>query len=258
MLPADPAITPRLRRPVRDDAAASSTRSRRSRALVAAPWPPAADRRDERLRRAAARRARGRRSMRVAASSNKCIEGVPGLGFVICRKRGARRDARATPRRWCSTCTTSGRTSRRPGSTASRRRSTSSSPSTRRWRNSAAEGGAAGRGGRYAENCRILDRRHARARLRDAAAATPCRRRSSSPSTCRRDPELRLPGLLRPAEGARLRDLSGQAHRGRQLPHRLHRPARRRATCAARSRRCARCSPRWASASLQRRAEGQP
>ncbi len=59
----------------------------------------------------------------LAASSNKCIEGVPGLGFVIAARRRWPRP-RATPPRWCSTCTTSGRTWPRPGSTASRRRST--------------------------------------------------------------------------------------------------------------------------------------
>ena len=60
----------------------------------------------------------------VAASSNKCIEGVPGLGFVLARKSGARTRPRATRPRWCSTCTTSGRISKRPANTASRRRST--------------------------------------------------------------------------------------------------------------------------------------
>ena len=55
-------------------------------ALVQKHGAPAADRRHERLRRHPARCRARRRSMRVAASSNKCIEGVPGLGFVICRK----------------------------------------------------------------------------------------------------------------------------------------------------------------------------
>ena len=52
------------------------------------------------------------------------------LRHLRARRRWPR--PRATRRRWCSTCTTSGRTSPRPGSTASRRRSTSSSRSTRR------------------------------------------------------------------------------------------------------------------------------
>ena len=101
----------------------------------------------------------------VAASSNKCIEGVPGLGFVICRREALARDARARRRRSSSICTTNGRISRRPGNTASRRRSMSSSPSTRRLQEFAAEGGVDGRGGRYRENCRILIDGHARARL---------------------------------------------------------------------------------------------
>ena len=68
----------------------------------------------------------------VAASSNKCIEGVPGLGFVICR-----REALAAAKGNATTLVLDllrpvARTSRRPASTASRRRSTSSSPSIRR------------------------------------------------------------------------------------------------------------------------------
>ena len=125
----------------------------------------------------------------------------------------------------CSTCTTSGRRWRRPGSGASRRRSTSSSPCTRRWRSIRAEGGVAGRGAALSRELPHPGRRHARARLRDAAArraagadhrhlphAGTIRASCSRPSTT--------------AQGARLRDLSRQAHRGRQLPHRLHRPAR--------------------------------
>ena len=45
----------------------------------------------------------------IAASSNKCIEGVPGPGLRDLPQDGARPSARATPRRWCSTYTTSGR-----------------------------------------------------------------------------------------------------------------------------------------------------
>ncbi len=127
---------------------------------IGAIWPPPRQapphRRHERLRRAAARcRARSPFDA-VAASSNKCIEGVPGLGFVICpqsgagRDQGQRDDAGARPARPVAA------TSRRPASTASRRRSTSSSPSIRRCEEFWAEGGVAGRGGRYAENCSVL------------------------------------------------------------------------------------------------------
>jgi 2-aminoethylphosphonate-pyruvate transaminase len=59
----------------------------------------------------------------VAASSNKCIEGVPGLGFVLCRKSALARP-RAMRRRWCSISSTSTGRSSRPASTGSRRPST--------------------------------------------------------------------------------------------------------------------------------------
>ncbi len=67
----------------------------------------------------------------VAASSNKCIEGVPGLGFVVCR-----RDALAATKGNATTLVLDlhdqWQALGRPASTASPRRSTSSSPSTRR------------------------------------------------------------------------------------------------------------------------------
>ena len=92
----------------------------------------------------------------IAASSNKCIEGVPGLGFVIC----------AQDRRW---------TKRKGNATtlvldlhdqwAEFRQDRpiplhAADPCDRRVPSGAeefdAEGGVAGRGGRYAENCRVL------------------------------------------------------------------------------------------------------
>ena len=177
----------------------------------------------------------------VAASANKCLEGVPGLGFVVCR-----RDALAETEGQCDDAVA------RPARPAPQSREDravplhpadprASSPSTRRCEEFGAEGGVAGRGGRYAENARILHRRHALARLRDAAA-----RRAAGADHRHlphaEPPEFRLPALLRCAEGARLRDLSGQADGRRLVPHRLHRPSLSRATCAARWRRCARRS----------------
>jgi 2-aminoethylphosphonate-pyruvate transaminase len=92
----------------------------------------------------------------VAASSNKCIEGVPGLGFVLARRPRSNKP-RATRPRWCSTCTTSGRISEKTGQYRF-------TPPIHvivafhqaLWRNSAPKAGVAGRGGRYAENCEIL------------------------------------------------------------------------------------------------------
>jgi 2-aminoethylphosphonate-pyruvate transaminase len=56
----------------------------------------------------------------VAASANKCLEGVPGMGFAIVR-REALEEAAGRRRRSASTCTTSGPAWRGTGSGASRR-----------------------------------------------------------------------------------------------------------------------------------------
>ena len=134
---------------------------------------------------------------------------------------------------------------RRTGSGASRRPFTSSSRCNQAIDEFLAEGGVAGRGGRYADNCRILvDGMRAlgfRTLLPDALQA-PIIVTFHMPA----DPQFVFADVLRPAEGAGLRDLSRQADGRRQLPHRLHRPARTQTTCAARSRPCARSSPRWA------------
>ena len=87
-----------------------------------------------------------------------------------------------------------------------------------------AEGGVAGRGGRYAENGRILIegmRALGFETLLPPALQAPIIVTFHMP----RRPELRLPALLRRAQGARLRDLSRQADGRGFLPHRLHRPA---------------------------------
>ena len=91
----------------------------------------------------------------VAASSNKCIEGVPGLGFVICRKEAL--DA-------CK--------GNSPSLTLDLFDQFQALEKTGQWRftppihcivafdqaikEHEAEGGVAGRGGRYRNNCRIL------------------------------------------------------------------------------------------------------
>ena len=85
----------------------------------------------------------------LAASSNKCIEGVPGLGFVICRE-AALAETKGNATTLVLDLHDQWQASPGPGNTASRRRSMSSSRSTRRWRSIWAEGGQPGRGGRYA------------------------------------------------------------------------------------------------------------
>jgi len=91
----------------------------------------------------------------LAASSNKCIEGVPGVGFVICRKEAL--DA-------CK--------GNSPSLTLDLFDQFQALEKTGQWRftppihcivafdqaikEHEAEGGVAGRGGRYRNNCRIL------------------------------------------------------------------------------------------------------
>jgi 2-aminoethylphosphonate-pyruvate transaminase len=91
----------------------------------------------------------------VAASSNKCIEGVPGLGFVICR-----RDVLAASQGNATTLVLDLHDQWSNFGKTGQYRFT---PPThvivalhQALREFAAEGGVSGRGGRYRENCRIL------------------------------------------------------------------------------------------------------
>ena len=181
----------------------------------------------ERLRRPAARRPRDRRSMRVAASSNKCLEGVPGLGFVICREAALEAGQGQRPFALASISTISGRRMEKTGqwrftppTHVHRRLRAGARASTRPRAASPAAAPA------IATTAASWSRACARSASRPCCP-TRCRRRSSSPSACRPIRASSLRGLLRPAARARLRHLSGQADRRRQLPHRLHRPARR-------------------------------
>ena len=161
----------------------------------------------------------------LVASSNKCLEGVPGVGFAIVRQAALEEAAGQAPSlsldlhdQWVVM------------------------EKTGQWRftppthviaaldqaiaEHAAEGGVAGRGGRYARNCRLLvDGLRAlgfRTLLPDDRQA-PIIVTVHMPG----DRALRVRRLLRRAGAARLRHLPRQAHRGRQLPHRLHRAAGR-------------------------------
>ena len=212
---------PRLRRPLRNDERHSQS-DRHDRRAVRAAWQAPADRRDERFRRDRTRRAhdtvrRGRRFRQQVPRRRT----RPRLRRLP--PRSARGAARATRRRCRSTCSTNVAISSRPDSIASPRRSTSSSLSIRRLQEFWAEGGVAGRGGRYAENARILiggmRSLGFETLLPDALASADHRHLPHAKSS-----EFRLPALLRFAEGPRLRDLSWQADRRRLVPHRLHRP----------------------------------
>jgi 2-aminoethylphosphonate-pyruvate transaminase len=91
----------------------------------------------------------------VAASSNKCIEGVPGLGFVICRKTALEKTkGNATTLvldlhdQWANFAKTGQYRFTPPIHVIVAFHQALDEFD--------AEGGVAGRGGRYAENCRIL------------------------------------------------------------------------------------------------------
>ncbi|MDB5559766.1 MAG: 2-aminoethylphosphonate--pyruvate transaminase [Enterovirga sp.] len=93
----------------------------------------------------------------VAASSNKCIEGVPGLGFVICR-----RDALAETKGNATTLVLDLYDQHEAFGRTGQYRFTPPIHVIVAFHQALeeffAEGGVAGRGGRYAENCRVLIR----------------------------------------------------------------------------------------------------
>ena len=91
----------------------------------------------------------------VAASSNKCIEGVPGLGFVICR-----REALAASKGQATTLVLDLHDQWANFEKTGQYRFTPPIHVIVAFHQAleefTAEGGVAGRGGRYARNCRIL------------------------------------------------------------------------------------------------------
>ncbi len=91
----------------------------------------------------------------LAASSNKCLEGVPGMGFVVCRK-----EALAETKGNATTLTLDLQDQEQNFEKTGQWRFTPPihvivSPH-KAIEEHTAEGGVAGRGGRYASNCRIL------------------------------------------------------------------------------------------------------
>lgn len=99
--------------------------------------------------------ARGTPFDALAASANKCLEGVPGLGFVVCRREilaGAKGNATTLALDLHDQWTTLERTGQFRFTPpvhviAAFHRALAEFD---------AEGGVAGRGGRYGENCRVL------------------------------------------------------------------------------------------------------
>jgi 2-aminoethylphosphonate-pyruvate transaminase len=91
----------------------------------------------------------------LAASSNKCLEGVPGLGFVVCRK-SALASARATPRRWCSICYDPGRGLRQDRPIPLHAADPCHRGARQGDRGACGRGRRGGRGRRYRENAKVL------------------------------------------------------------------------------------------------------
>ena len=130
----------------------------------------------------------------VAASSNKCIEGVPGLGFVLCR-----REALAETKGNATTLVLDLHDQQQNFEKTGQYRFTPPIHVIVAFHQALeefwAEGGVEGRGGRYAENAQRAHRGHAGARLRAASAErAPGADHRHLPHAA--PPELRLPALL--------------------------------------------------------------
>jgi hypothetical protein len=160
-----------------------------------------------------------------AASSSKCLEGVPGLGFVVPahRARGVPRqrdDAGLRPVRPVVGLARQRAVPLHAADTRHRR----PPPGTRR----AARRGRTGRpGAALSAQLRGAGRRHARARVRAAAGQRPTGADHRHVADAAGSP-LRIRGLECAPGGAGLSHLPRHADPARQLPHRLHRQARRR------------------------------
>ena len=160
----------------------------------------------------------------LVASANKCLEGVPGVGFAIIR-REALEEARGQA----------------PSLSLDLHDQWVAMEKNGQWRftppthvlaaldraldQHAAEGGVAGAGRPLPPQLRAAGGGSARHGLRDAPAG-PAAGADHRHGAHARRPQVPLRDLLRPAGPARLRDLPRQAHGGRQLPRRLHRRAR--------------------------------
>ena len=119
----------------------------------------------------------------IAASSNKCIEGVPGLGFVIARKAALEKTAGNA-----TTLVLDLHDQWRNFEKTGQYRFTPPIHVIVSFHQALMEffeeGGQVGRGKRYAENCRVLID-GMRALGFETLLGTICRRRSSSRSACR-------------------------------------------------------------------------
>ena len=166
----------------------------------------------------------------VVASANKCLEGVPGGRLRDRPARGARGGARPGPVAQPRPARPVGRDGEERA-VALHAAHPRLAALDRALDQHAAEGGVAGRGARYRRNCAQLVEG-----LRALGFETLLPDRLQAPIivTVRMpaDPKFHFETFYERLQPARLRDLPGQAHGRRQLPHRLHRGPRERARCA--------------------------
>jgi 2-aminoethylphosphonate-pyruvate transaminase len=160
----------------------------------------------------------------VAASANKCLEGVPGVGFALVRQQALLAAEDNAPAlsldlhdQWLSM--------ERTGQWRFTPPTHVLAALDQALEEHEAEGGVAGRGTRYRANCRILIEG-----MRDLGFEPLLPDDLQAPGHCHvpdaRRPALRVRRLLRPAARQGLRDLPGQAHGRAELSHRLHRADR--------------------------------
>ena len=202
---------PRRRGAVRDHLGHPQPDRSRSRQITAPPWPAAADRCDERLRRAAARCPRG--AVRRARGLGQQVPRGRAGGRLRDRPHGRARGGRGQLRQPVAR-------SPRPVAGDGAQRPVALHPADPRARRVRSGAGRARGRGRHRRARRALPRelpdpgrRHARAGLRDPAA----RRAAGADHRHLQDagrPALRVRRLLRPAARQGLRDLSRQADRG--------------------------------------------
>ena len=136
----------------------------------------------------------------MVSSANKCIEGVPGFGFVIARKSELEAAKGRSHSLSASTCTPNGRRMEKTGQWRFTPPTHVVAAFLEALRMHEAEGGVAGRGARYTPQPRRDGRRHARTRLRNAAVgslAVADHRHLLLPGAC----ELQVRPLLRADEG---------------------------------------------------------
>ena len=125
------------------------------------------------------------------ASSNKCFEGVPGIGFVICRKTALRWRQKETHIHAVWTCSINGKPWHATVNGASHRQRMSSSHCDRRWRRIGLRAASMGRYHRYSGELSSSVRGYAQTRVRAAPVTQPASTNYCNVQNARR-PKVRI------------------------------------------------------------------